>query len=425
MQRNHVRAVIAGGGVAGLEALIAIRHLAGDRLELTLVAPEPDFVYRPFAVEEPFSHQPAERRVLEPVAREFEATLVAQPLVAVDANRHEALLGDGSSLFYDALIVCVGGRTKRPYESAVAFTAEEEQLAIDELLRGDGEPTRHVAFIVPPGVTWSLPAYELALMTRGRAERLGLADVALSLHSPEDSPLAVFGTAPSDHVARLLAARRIGFHGGNYVTERDGTLYAEPAEEPLDADVAVALPLIEGPRVEGLPSDEAGFIPIDEHARVIGTDDVYAAGDGTNFPVKQGGIATQQADAAAEHTSPRAGAERRAATIPSGAAREAARWRGVDQHDKAIGSEEGDGIVSLDYLWWPPHKIGGVTSLRGWAGRTPDQSCSAATAGRRDLLPTGGIPSPARLIPKAVGRRLAAAAFAGSSAPSQARRARR
>jgi sulfide:quinone oxidoreductase len=367
MQRNHVRAVIAGGGVAGLEALIAIRHLAGDRLELTLVAPEPDFVYRPFAVEEPFSHQPAERRVLEPVAREFEATLVAQPLVAVDANRHEALLGDGSSLFYDALIVCVGGRTKRPYESAITFTAEEGQLAIDELLRGDDEPTRHVAFIVPPGVTWSLPAYELALMTRGRAERLGLADVALSLHSPEDSPLAVFGTAPSDHVARLLAARRIGFHGGNYVTEREGTLYIEPAEEPLDADVAVALPLIEGPRVEGLPSDEAGFIPIDEHARVIGTDDVYAAGDGTNFPVKQGGIATQQADAAAEHLAARASAD-----VEPQPFRPVLRGKLLVGEEsinmrQRLGSEEGDGIVSLDYLWWPPHKISG-RYLAPWLG---------------------------------------------------------
>ena len=93
-----MRAVIAGGGVAGLEALIAIRDLAGNRVELTLVAPEPDFVYRPLAVEEPFYHQPAERRVLEPVAREFEAKLIAQPLVAVDANRHEALLGDGRAL---------------------------------------------------------------------------------------------------------------------------------------------------------------------------------------------------------------------------------------------------------------------------------------------------------------------------------------
>jgi NADH dehydrogenase FAD-containing subunit len=38
--------VIAGGGVAGLEALLALR----GRARLTLVAPDRDFVYRPLAV---------------------------------------------------------------------------------------------------------------------------------------------------------------------------------------------------------------------------------------------------------------------------------------------------------------------------------------------------------------------------------------
>jgi sulfide:quinone oxidoreductase len=36
--------VIVGGGVAALEALMALRDPAGDRIGVTLVAPEPDFV---------------------------------------------------------------------------------------------------------------------------------------------------------------------------------------------------------------------------------------------------------------------------------------------------------------------------------------------------------------------------------------------
>ena len=39
-----------------------------------------------------------------------------------------------------------------------------------------------------------------------------------------------------------------------------------------------------------------------------GAEDVYAAGDGTNFPIKQGGIACQQADAVAEVIAKAAGA---------------------------------------------------------------------------------------------------------------------
>ena len=47
--------VIAGGGVASIEALLGLRTIAGDRVRLTLVAPDRDFTYRPLAVAEPFA----------------------------------------------------------------------------------------------------------------------------------------------------------------------------------------------------------------------------------------------------------------------------------------------------------------------------------------------------------------------------------
>jgi sulfide:quinone oxidoreductase len=56
-----------------------------------------------------------------------------------------------------------------------------------------------------------------------------------------------------------------------------------------------------GPSIAGLPKvAENGFIPIDAHCQVPGVERVYAAGDASDFPVKHGGIAAQQADAAAE-----------------------------------------------------------------------------------------------------------------------------
>ena len=74
------------------------------------------------------------------------------------------------------------------------------------------------------------------------------------------------------------------------------------------ADRVVTLPLLVGPRVSGLPADADGFIPVDRHGRVAGLDDVYAAGEVTSFPLKQGGLAAQQADAVAEVIAARAGA---------------------------------------------------------------------------------------------------------------------
>ena len=61
----------------------------------------------------------------------------------------------------------------------------------------------------------------------------------------------------------------------------------------------MALPRLAGPWIDGLPHDAEGFIPTDRHGAVPGAEAVWAAGDGTAYPIKQGGLAAQQADAAA------------------------------------------------------------------------------------------------------------------------------
>jgi len=70
--------------------------------------------------------------------------------------------------------------------------------------------------------------------------------------------------------------------------------------DDASADRVVALPRAAGRFVEGLPHDREGFVPVDRHGVVDGLERVYAAGDITTFAFKQGGLATQQADAAAE-----------------------------------------------------------------------------------------------------------------------------
>ena len=47
---GRLQVLIAGAGVAGLEAAFALRELAGDRVSVTLLAPNSDFIYRPLAV---------------------------------------------------------------------------------------------------------------------------------------------------------------------------------------------------------------------------------------------------------------------------------------------------------------------------------------------------------------------------------------
>ena len=82
-----LRVLIAGGGVAGLEALLALRDLAGDRVELTLLSPGEEFVYRPMAVAEPFGRGRADRHPLADIAADVRAELIQGALVEVDARQ--------------------------------------------------------------------------------------------------------------------------------------------------------------------------------------------------------------------------------------------------------------------------------------------------------------------------------------------------
>jgi sulfide:quinone oxidoreductase len=354
------RVLIAGGGIAGLEALLALADLAGDRIELVLAAPEPEFRYRPMAVDEPFSFEPYARRALEPAVEEVGGRFIQAALAELRPDQQVAALGDGSEVEYAAAIVCVGARPVPAFEHALSFVVPGPQLDFADLLtRAREAEDRPLAFVVPSGVTWTLPLYELAMLTAKHAAERGDA-VDIVLVTPESAPLAIFGPRASEAVGALLKARGIAFHGGAHAREvGENVLTLDPGGEELRAAAVVALPRLEGPRIPGVPTDASGFIPIDEHARVAGADGLYAAGDGTSFPIKQGGLGTQQADAAAEHIAARFGAEL-----------EPKPFRPVLRGKLIVGDETmsmqtevagggGEGVVSPDYLWWPPHKVSG------------------------------------------------------------------
>ena len=353
---NGTQVVIVGGGVAGLETLLALDDLAGERVALTLVAPQPDFVYKPLLVEEPFDLGPAERHELEPLTAEKGAEFVLSAVSSVRPEDHVVELDDGSTLQYDYLVVCAGGRFKPAIGGATTFPGGEVFSADGLLDRAEAKDHR-IAFIVPAGVTWSLPLYELALMTQRRAAERRV-DAKIAVITPESAPLAIFGPAPSAAVGELLAARGIQLFTNSTVRDLGGAgITLNPGDRRIGPSESIALPRMEGPRIDGLPADEGGFIPVDDHGRVKGVEDVYAAGDGTNFPIKQGGLGTQQADAVAAHIAHRVGA--RETPEP---------FRPILRGKLLTGGESmsmradvagggGEGVASLDYLWWPPHKI--------------------------------------------------------------------
>jgi sulfide:quinone oxidoreductase len=347
------RVLIAGGGVAALEAMIALRDLAEDLVHVTLVAPQPDFVYRPLSVAEPFCLGHAARHPLAALASEFDADVVRATLVAVEPAAHRAVLSDGSVLTYDALLIAIGARMEPAFAHAITFGADGAAEALSGLLADleDGY-VRRVAFVLPSSTAWSLPLYELALMTARDIWSAGVDDVELALVTPEARPLELFGREAGVMVAELLAQHRIEFVGGVTPEVERGAVLA--GDRRLAVDRTVAMPVPVGPRIAGLPQ---GFIPVDEHARVRGIADVYAAGDATDAPIKQGGLAAQQAVAAAEAIAAACGADLepepyrpvlRGLLLTGG--RE--RWLRAPAGGTRAATQ-----ASLDPLWWPPAKI--------------------------------------------------------------------
>lgn len=354
-----------------MEAALALADLAGDLTDITLVAPGPEFLYKPLTVEEPFTMQPAERRELAPALAAIGVAFLEDAVASIDADRGTATLDKGAALPFDYLIVCVGGRTRDAFEGVETFWSNRGDLPVDEMIgRAHSSEAGTLTLLVPPSTSWSLPLYELALQLRSRTEGLGMADTVLRLLTPEAAPLAICGTRASQALAELLSARRISVETDRYVVQDpDGSLRPTPSGAPVDPALAIALPVITGPWIDGLPSDPDGFIPIDGACRVRGLDRVYAAGDGTTFPVKQGGLATQQADVAAEQIAALAGAD--VEPRPFDPVLRGQLVTGLEslnlKHELAGG--HGEGKASLDYLWWPPQKVAG-RYLSAWLGHT-------------------------------------------------------
>ena len=353
------KVVIAGGGVAALEATLALRKLAGSRVEITLLAPEDELVYRPMTVREPFAYTTARRYALPDIARDLGVKLVQDRLDWVDSPRHEAHTSEKTTLSFDALLVAVGSRSYNRYPHAITL----DDRRMDALLHGlvqDVEEgyTRSVAFVAPTRMAWPLPLYELALMTAARA-REAQVNTRIVIATPETTPLAVFGLSASKAVSTLLTQAGIETISNAHVEVPSARqVVIHPEDRRLGFGRIVALPELMGPGVRGLAVAAHGFLPVTPFAEVRGMPGVYAAGDATDFPIKHGGIAAQQADVAATSIAAAAGvAVERKPFHPT--------IRGIlltGEKPRYLQAQIAGGAgfaseVSDHPQWWPPTKI--------------------------------------------------------------------
>jgi sulfide:quinone oxidoreductase len=352
--RMHV--VVAGAGVAGLETALALNAIAPDHVTVELIAPEQEFTYRPLAVAEPFGVGRVLRAPLEGLVQAAGAQLRCGQVSAVDPAGKRVILADGEEREYDAIVLALGAQARESVPGAVTFRGTDHEPEFVRLLeRALSQQLERLIFAVPAAVTWPFPLYELALLTAAHLAAHEVGDVELLLLTPEARPLSLFGPSASAAVEKLLANAGIGIKTTSVPKSWEHGALRLAGDDTTQADAVVTLPKLEGPTLAGVPQDAVGFVETDEFGRVRGLESVYAAGDIVRLPVKQGGIASQQADAAATAIAAASGAD--VQPEPFRPVLRGLLLTGFGQG--FLRAEQGRSLVDPHPLWWPPAKIVG------------------------------------------------------------------
>src|SRR5215212_6221288 len=105
---SDFRVVICGGGIAAAEGLLRLRRLAGDAVDVELIAPNDELVYRPLAVREPFAFARPTRYPLSRVVSDARAEWTNDALAWVEPEAGVVHTSGGSAVEYDALLVAIG-----------------------------------------------------------------------------------------------------------------------------------------------------------------------------------------------------------------------------------------------------------------------------------------------------------------------------
>lgn len=356
MNDNRMHVVVAGAGVAGLETALALDALAREYVSVELLTPERVFTYRPLAVAEPFRVGEVRRFPLDRLVDAAGADLREAWLVGVDADAKQALLAGGDSVPYDALVLALGAQAREAVPGALTFRGPEDRAALARLLdRATAGELRRLVFAMPPTAGWPLPLYELAFLAAEYLADHLTRGVEVSVVTAEDRPLALFGAHASTAIAELLELRGIGIETGAAARSwANGILTLDDGRE-LTADAVVTTPTFEGADIEGIPQDGQGFVATDELGGVLGLTDIYAAGDLTQSPIKQGGLATQQADTVASAIAADAGAP--VQPTPYKPVLRGLLLTGLVP--RFLRSDDSTSIADTQPLWWPPAKIVG------------------------------------------------------------------
>ncbi|MEA2128679.1 MAG: sulfide:quinone oxidoreductase, partial [Solirubrobacteraceae bacterium] len=260
--------VIAGGGIAALELLLALRAIAGPLVDITLLTEGAELTPPPMTIAEPFERGGAYTYSWSQIAADQHARLVLDALVAVDTGAQVVFTRGGLRLDYDVLAVATGARRVAPFAGALTVGTPDDASAPLRALIADVRTRAgsSLAFALPSPSIWPLPLYELAVLSAHELREHGCA-ATVRIVTPEQHALGLFGPAARAAIALQLGVLRI-----EMITD------AQPREvvagglrlddgSVVGADHVVTLAEIVARPIPGLPSDRGGFVPVDGSGR--------------------------------------------------------------------------------------------------------------------------------------------------------------
>lgn len=308
------RIAVLGGGFGGLESLFYLKHVLGDKADLTLVTDRPYFVFKPNTIYIPFG-EPAEKYEIDLVKplKKQSIHLVQGTVQNIDTSTRSVELATGHVAF-DYLVVATGAKM-RPQEipglaehAVTVWTPDDMLVLRDRIARiidraKDGQRSK-VLFLVPPNNRCSGPLYEMVCMLDTYLVRRGCRNcIDLTFATKEEAFIQAFGPRLNTVVAEEFHERKIEGHVNHVVSEvrAKSVRFENGTELPYDLLISFP-PYAAACSFPALPTDDRGFISVDRSSRrVTGRERVFAVGDAGNFPIKQAFLALLQGDAAADH----------------------------------------------------------------------------------------------------------------------------
>jgi sulfide:quinone oxidoreductase len=309
------RVVVAGAGFAGLEAAFLLRMRLRDAVEITVVAPNDRFVFRPNTVYLPFGGDVD--ALLVHLGKPFRRRGIAHHharVAEVDFESRVVTADDGARIPYDKLVIATGAAMRAEEipglsDHACSVWTVHEMLDLGTRLgllreRVEAGARQRVVLAVPPNNKCAGPLYEIVFMLETWLRRAGVRDgVDIAFRTFEDGYFQVFGPRLHELVAAEFAERGIDGRTGAALTEvwENESAYVDGTREGHDLLVTFP-PYVAQAWYDGLRCDERGFVTTRFDTRqAIEEPDVYVPGDAGDFPVKQAFLAFLQADAVAEH----------------------------------------------------------------------------------------------------------------------------